>query len=107
MRQKLMTVYVYTHVYVCVLVSGPPRRTSSFLVQRGPAGDNSPLVALQQAHSLAVSEWKASHVLAWLEYDMNMAAYGQACFDNVKSGKVSSHSFLPLHLPVLQTRLYM
>lgn len=63
-----------------------PRRRSSFLVQRGAENK---LSALEQAHRLPVSEWKASHVLAWLEVDMNMVAYGQACYDNIKSGKVS------------------
>jgi len=63
-----------------------PRRRSSFLVQRGAENK---LSTLEQAHRLPVSEWKASHVLAWLEVDMNMAAYGQACYDNIKSGKVS------------------
>ena len=68
------------------MVLAMPRR-ASFLVQRGAENR---LAILEQAHRLPVSDWKASHVLAWLEIDMNMAAYGQACFDNVKSGKVMS-----------------
>ena len=70
-----------------------PRRTSSFLVHRGAENK---LAVLEQAHRLPVSSWKACHVLAWLEMDMKMTAYGQACYDNIKSGKVCQR------LPVLQ-----
>jgi len=62
-----------------------PRRRSSLLAHRGAENKQA---TLEQAHRLPVSEWKAGHVLAWLDVDMNMAAYGQACHDNVKSGKV-------------------
>ena len=44
--------------------------------------------SVHQAHRLPVNDWKASHVLAWLEVDMHMANYRQACLDNIKSGKV-------------------
>jgi len=87
-------------ICVCV-VSVMPRRPASCLVQR--AADNK-LAIVQQARRLPVSEWKASHVLAWLEIDMNMAAYGQACFDNIKSGKVSV-TFIALRLHSLKTHL--
>ena len=53
------------------------------------AGVDSKLTCLQHARQLPVTEWKASHVMAWLEIDMHMAAYRQQCFDNIKSGKVS------------------
>ena len=71
---------------VFVVIATPRRRTTSFLVHRGSAENK--LATLEQAHQLPVREWKASHVLAWLDVDMNMADYGQACFDNIKSGKV-------------------
>ena len=67
-----------------------PRRRASLLVHRETENK---LATIQEAHRLPVSEWKASHVLAWLEVDMNMAAYGQACFDNIKSGKVGCHLY--------------
>ena len=46
------------------------------------------LALVSQAQAQAVSSWRASHVLAWLEVDMNMPAYGRACGQNIKSGKV-------------------
>ena len=46
------------------------------------------LSILDASKSLAVTRWKASHVLAWLEIDMNMPMYGRLCADNIKSGKV-------------------
>jgi len=74
---------------MCLCVSVLRRRPASVLVQ--PQRSDNKLSVLQQAHRLAVSEWKACHVLAWLEVDMNMTSYAQACFDNIKSGKVATH----------------
>ena len=68
-------------MFVFTLVASRRRRSTLL-------ADNK-LMVLQQAHRIPVTEWKARHVLAWLEIDMKMAAYGQACFDNIKSGKVS------------------
>jgi len=82
-----------------------PRRSSSFRLithhphhRAGVGGATGVMIdrrlsrcePAHQAHAqLPVSEWKASHVLAWLELDMHMTAYRQACFDNIKSGKVT------------------
>lgn len=46
------------------------------------------LRTIAEAKELPVGQWKANHVLSWLELDMNMTAYGSACADNIKSGKV-------------------
>lgn len=46
------------------------------------------LSILDEAKGLSLSQWKAGHVLAWLEIDMNMAMYGKTCLENIKSGKV-------------------
>jgi len=84
---------------VCVLVMR--RRASTGFVsaaqQRRVQVDNKQTV-IHEAHRLAVSDWRASHVLAWLQVDMNMPAYGQACFDNIKSGKVAQQLLLSLLL---------
>ena len=78
-------------VCVCVRVLVSPRRTCSFRHTHGAVDHR--LASVEQAHRLPVSEWKASHVLAWLDVDMHMAAYRQACFDNIKSGKVASYLY--------------
>lgn len=46
------------------------------------------LGVLSQAKGQPVAGWKAGHVLAWLEVEANMPAYGAACAENIKSGKV-------------------
>lgn len=49
------------------------------------------LKTVGEAKELTVKQWRANHVLSWLELEMNMTNYGSACADNIKSGKVASH----------------
>ena len=46
------------------------------------------LSILDEAKHSNMSGWKAGHVLAWMEIEMNMPLYGKACLENIKSGKV-------------------
>ena len=46
------------------------------------------LSVLESTQTLAMSQWKANQVLAWMEIDMNMPMYGRMCGENIKSGKV-------------------
>ncbi|XP_074654729.1 kazrin-like isoform X2 [Tubulanus polymorphus] len=41
-----------------------------------------------QATELPITQWKAPHVLSWLEITLNMPRYGPMCASNIKSGKV-------------------
>ena len=46
------------------------------------------LSTLVKAKEIPMSRWKAGHVLAWLEIEVNMPMYGKYCAENIKSGKV-------------------
>ena len=49
---------------------------------------------MSQARDQPMRDWKASHVLAWLEIDINMPLYGKTCSENIKSGKVTKNMYL-------------
>jgi hypothetical protein len=42
-----------------------------------------------EAQSLMVEQWKAGHVLAWLEFGLGMGHYISTWAGNIKSGKAS------------------
>ena len=44
---------------------------------------------LNDVLQIHISQWKANHILTWLEQDLNMGYYSQQCKENVKSGKVA------------------
>ncbi|XP_050412103.2 kazrin isoform X2 [Patella vulgata] len=46
------------------------------------------LQILEQVKGVHMSNWKANHVLAWLETSLSMPMYGKMCAENIKSGKV-------------------
>ncbi|XP_064642086.1 uncharacterized protein LOC135496603 isoform X2 [Lineus longissimus] len=51
---------------------------------------NEKLQAVNQLKDFPLHQWKAHHVLAWLEIVMNMPRYGRQCAENIKSGKILS-----------------
>ncbi len=55
------------------------------------------LAVLQAAKAMPMINWKASHVLAWLEIDVYMPIYGKLCAENIKSGKVG-HCFMKKYI---------
>ncbi len=56
------------------------------------------LAVLTEARETAVAQWRAHHVLAWLEIEMNMPLYGKTCAENIKSGKVNFQVKKVMHL---------
>ena len=45
-------------------------------------------LSLQDVQKLPIGQWRASHVVCWLEEEMEMGCYRDACLENIKSGKV-------------------
>lgn len=66
------------------------------LISKGVDDHNKSLVSrdgkgvpnLNDVLQIHISQWKANHILTWLEQDLNMGYYSQQCKENVKSGKV-------------------
>ncbi|XP_078695885.1 kazrin-like isoform X14 [Branchiostoma floridae x Branchiostoma belcheri] len=64
----------------------PTRGTLHHSLHQEEAADR--LQVLQETRRLPMTQWKADHVLAWLEYTMCMPMYSKHCTENIKSGKV-------------------
>lgn len=63
-----------------------PERTRNF--SSSYLSDEEKIQMLTEARKIVPVCWKASHVRAWLELDVQMPCYGPACADNIKSGRV-------------------
>ncbi|XP_078615463.1 kazrin-like isoform X4 [Branchiostoma floridae x Branchiostoma japonicum] len=64
----------------------PTRGTLHHSLHQEEAADR--LQVLEETRRLPMTQWKADHVLAWLEYTMCMPMYSKHCTENIKSGKV-------------------
>ena len=67
-----------------------PYRSWSPLTEEGYAEK---LRLLRETVSVPMERWRAPTVLAWLEVALGMPQYGPRCAENVKSGKVSGHTY--------------